>query len=192
MRQRPAAPHCMPMPRIRCAVGDPEVAALRYLQNFANYNCRRPRCSSRRRHGHESEGVAKELGDVFRYNGESYAHPARAIAAVTYYVDTTKPSLQTTVTGRLGASAPFAVDPEPAPARRQPADARCDRGRAAMRARSRSACSSSAASGRRTMRSMAASPIPTCRSARSPIPTPASIAPDAACCRAFCSTAPTL
>ena len=43
-----------------------------------------------------------------------------------------------------------------------------------MRPRSRSGCSSSAASGKRTRRSMAASATPICRSGRSPIPAPAS------------------
>ena len=50
--------------------------------------------------------------------------------------------------------------------------------------RPRSACSSSAASGRRTSRSMAALPIRTCRSGRSAIPTRAMAAPARACCSA--------
>ena len=59
-----------------------------------------------------------------------------------------------------------------------------DRRRALFRRRSRSACSSSAGSGRRTRRSTVASATRICRSGRSPIPTPASIARAAACCSA--------
>src|SRR6202795_2951556 len=53
-----------------------------------------------------------------------------------------------------------------------------------IRHRSRSACSSSAGSGRRTRRSMAASATPICRSGKSPIRTPASTAPAGVCCSA--------
>ena len=65
-----------------------------------------------------------------------------------------------------------AVDPEPDRDQRRRADEGRDRRGALRVRRSRSACSSSAASGRRTSRSTAASPTPTCRSARSPIPAP--------------------
>ena len=57
--------------------------------------------------------------------------------------------------------------------------------RCLMRRPSRSACSSSAGSGRRTRRSTAASATPICRSGRSPIRAPASTAAAGACCWAL-------
>src|SRR5262249_28466854 len=70
----------------------------RYLQNFANYNFQTTMFQPVGGMDMIGKAFAKELGDIFRYNARVTRIGQSDRGVTVSYVDTTKPSIQNTVT----------------------------------------------------------------------------------------------
>ena len=148
-----------------------------------------------RRHGHDREGVrSARSGDLIRFNAKVDGDQAgRRAASPSTYVDARQRRRAADGRGRLvrlhhpALGAVSQIDMNVGAPMAAAIERRALRGR-----RSRSACSSSAASGRRTSTSMAASPTPTCRSRMISYPSTGFFRCAArACCSAPMRSAPT-
>ena len=132
--------------------------------------------------GRIGEAFAKQVGDLITYNAKVTRIAQDSGAVTVTYEDKTSGSVRQASADWCVCTIPLSILSQIEISVGAPMQAAINAVPYARR--SRSACSSSAASGKRTSRSSGASATPTCRSARSPIRARISTRRARACCSA--------